>query len=145
MSQNRNTKRSKARKSGIEADKQNAAGFYKGMDGVFLDKEGNRRIYEISLSPDGTINVKLGCHPIQASHIIAQLMTDHPMTRQFVFIAVEKYKAERTKMSRFKAFFVSIWQFISGTKHKAPKGDDKIVDPTTLKGEKPATEPLKKV
>ena len=94
MSSTRNNKRKKARNTGIEKDKQNPAGYYKGMPGVFTDKHGNRRIYEISQLPSGEIQSSMGCMPQQIVTCMAVLMKADPMTAQMMQGAIKRYKRE---------------------------------------------------
>ena len=74
------------REEGINIDptKQNDAGFYEGMTGVFIDELGNRRIMELSLTPDADVLLRMGAHPVQMQQCMQSVMETSPMFKQMV-------------------------------------------------------------
>jgi hypothetical protein len=86
--------------TGVDPDKLNAAGFYDGMPGVYLDSEGNQRIYEIVLTPDNTLITRMGVLPQGIAKAFRALMDDNPMSRNAMCLAVDKYRATQKKYQR---------------------------------------------
>lgn len=120
MSSARRAKRKKARDTGIEAHKQNKGGFYKGMPGVFLDKHGNRRIYEVRLTPEGEVEGLIGAHPKQVMACLEVLMDTSPQIRNIVILTSRKYRIRRRR-KRLKAIFVNWWANLFKKKKEAPE------------------------
>lgn len=118
----------------IDPELMNEAGYYEGMPGVFLDKDGNRRIYEIRQLPNGEIEGLLGCHPVQAIDCVIVLMESNPMIRQMYLGAARKYKrAHRWTLfvSNITAPFRYLRNKFRGKKPKLSTGMIKPVDQAT--------------
>lgn len=120
MSNARRNRRAKHRSTGIDAHKQNKAGFYKGMPGVFLDKHGNRRIYEIRLTPEGEVEGLIGAHPKQVMACVDLLMQKHPQIRSIILLSSRRFRRKRF-IKAFLGFFQGLWYKVFKPKKKAPE------------------------
>lgn len=109
-------KRQARRKEG----KSNPAGFRASDEGVFLDKHGNRRIYEVALTPEGEVLSRFGAHPVQVSSIFNLLMHEHVQSRAMILGAANRFKKEKRKQA-FQAFFVRVWSKITKPFTKTPQ------------------------
>lgn len=100
------------KKTGIDATKLNEAGFYEGMPGVWVDADGNQRIYEIALTPKNELITRFGVHPSSVAKAFQALAEDNPLTRNAMFLAVDKYRAKQKWFKRkqaVKSFFKNLF------------------------------------
>lgn len=136
-----NKGQSNSRKERRQHDQPNAAGFKKGDKGVFLDKHGNRRIYEISLTPQGEVLSKFGAHPVQITAIFHHLMESNVQSRQMILMAAQKFRKEKRKKA-ILAKIKHIWSIITKPFTKVPQIEKKPqtghVDPKVLESERQA-------
>jgi hypothetical protein len=107
----RKQKRKKERQIGIDPSKQNEAGFYEGMAGVFVDELGNRRILEISLTPDADVLLRMGAHPIQMNQCQMSLMETSPMFRQMILTCSKKWRRGQL-IGRIKTTLIKWMKYI---------------------------------
>lgn len=92
---NRSKKRKILKKTGIDLSKMNKAGFYDGMPGVWIDADGNQRIYEVALTPENELITRFGVHPSSVAKAFQALAEDNPITRNAMFLAVDKYRSKQ--------------------------------------------------
>lgn len=102
-------KRKFRKMTGVDVNKLNAAGFYDGMPGVYLDSEGNQRLYEIVLTPNNELLTRIGVAPQGIAKAFRELMNDNPMSRNAMMLAVDKYRATQKWYQR-KARWKARWQ-----------------------------------
>jgi len=108
--------------------KQNKGGFYKGMPGVFLDKSGNRRMYEIAISPQGEIISRMGADPAEIRACLREHMKTSPITRTMIVTLANEFMTEKEKADRNKnrwQWLNRIWKAITTRK---PKTTSKLSD-----------------
>lgn len=111
---NRQQKRAFKKEHGydpIDPERQNAGGFYEGMAGVFIDEHGNRRMMEVSVTPDAEVVLRLGAHPVQINECNLSLMDTSPMFRQMILQCVKRYKREQF-IGRVKSKLIQWWRYI---------------------------------
>ena len=106
-------RRAEARQKEHEA-KKNKGGFYKGMEGVWLDEHGNRRIYEISVTPDGDVISRHGCDPKLAFICFADLMKNGDFSRAFILKLADQYRKEQQSENKKP----SRWEWLKFWKKK---------------------------
>lgn len=94
---NRADRRKVNRKAGIDEKKMNAGGFYEGMPGVFLDADGNRKMYEVLITPQGEVITKLGCHPVHLKQCLSAVVTAQPIFRSVIMTVAHQYAADKAK------------------------------------------------
>lgn len=90
---NRRDRKKFKKMTGVDPDKLNEAGFYDGMPGVYLDSEGNQRIYEVVLTPKNELLTRIGVHPTGIAKAFRALMEDNPISRNAMILAVDKYRS----------------------------------------------------
>ena len=124
MASKAKTKRQLRRQKGIP----NKAGFKASDEGVFLDKHGNRRIYEIALTPEGEVVSRFGAHPVQIMNIFVLLMEENTQSRAMVLSSARQYRNQK-RFKAFKSLFGSLLVRLGLRKARVSQMD--------AKGEKP--------
>ena len=128
----------------IDPELMNEAGYYEGMPGVFLDKEGNRRIYEIRQLPNGEIEGLLGCHPVQAIDCVIVLMESNPMIRQMYLGAARKYKRAH-RWTLFVSNITAPFRWLRNkSRRKNPKLSTGMIKPVDQETDTPVVDIIKK-
>lgn len=133
----RQQKRLYKKRTGIDLDKMNKAGFYEGMPGVFLDADGNQRIYEVFLTPNNELLVRYGVHPAGVNKAFKHLIQENELTRAAFMIAVDTYRRNTKRYQRKQRWKKRFNKFLSFFNlHKVPK--DQTVNDNQVKPDVPS-------
>lgn len=87
----------------VKKSMQNKGGYYKGMPGVSIDNQGNRKIINFIVTENGEKNAYLFAHPGIAKAAIRDAITDNKELREIVVSALVDFlfKSKRNPLYIF--------------------------------------------
>jgi len=101
----RNKRRKIEREVKVDKSKMNEGGFYKGMPGCRLTKEGNRNVIQFIVTPGGKTTAQMFAHPKQCYSVLRNAGESNPMIRGVIRSAAMDFIFPRkTPITRFIRF-----------------------------------------